>query len=549
MNTPVHAASPVRLALGCETGLAPRAGFSHDSSKVVGSDAPTGLVQLRDGGILVRCAERWRRLHWTGGAKARIGAEHRSYIDSCLVLDAAGCLDEKNAVPLCFGANGLIEMVVSDDRIVATALRSMPSVVQRLGDGRVLVCAPQDHAVVILAEGGRELWRFGSTHAPGGAFGLLAPGFAMYLADEDAVLIADTLGCRVLKVGRDGAILWQYGLLNQVGSEGGRLWKPRAVLPLPGHAVMVADAGNGRLVEVGHNGAARTLLGQARILSSCLSHPRSAVELPGGDLLVADTMNDRIVQLAPGARRIRRVHGASAQLRWPRAAILWPDDATIFVADGRNDRLVAIDRADGAIVAVVDDVHIEGVRHRLGDPHHLCARPGGDRLLVALASSDAVIEIDRTGRALRNWSGLSDPHSAAYFDDGIVVADSGLNRLVICRPSGWEVIDGFVGPDGGVDHFTKPRIALPVPGTADLLVADSGSHRLVWLSRRASVWHGRVLPLDFTEQTPIPGLYFPRWLSWARDGSLLIADTGNSRILSFGTGALRPTRRDEGAKT
>jgi DNA-binding beta-propeller fold protein YncE len=537
MNTTIHTALLDRLALGCETGLTPRAASSHVSGKVVGGDAPTGLVRLPDGGILVRSAGRWRRLHWTGGAKASIGAQYGGHIDSCLVLDAAGCLDEKNAVALRFGANGFIEMAVFDDRIINTALRSMPSVIQRLGDGRVLVCAPQDHAVVIVADGGRELWRFGSPHAPGGAFGLLAPGFAMYVSDEDAVLIADTLGCRVLKVDRGGAILWQYGLLNQVGSEGGRLWKPRAVLPLPGHAVMVADAGNERLVEVGTDSATRTLLGQAKILSSCLSHPRSAVELPGGDLLVADTMNDRIVQLAPGARRVRRVHGASAQLRWPRAAILWPDNATIFVADGRNDRLVAIDRADGAIVAGVDDVHIDGVRHRLGDPHHLCAHPDGDRILVTLASSDAVIEIDRTGRALRNWASLSDPHSAAYFADGIVVADSGLNRLVICHTNGWEVLDAFIGPDGGVDHFTKPRIALPVPGTADLLVADSGSHRLVWLSRHAGAWHGRVLSLDFAEQTSIQGLYFPRWLSWSRDGSLLIADTGNSRILSFGTSA------------
>ncbi len=123
------------------------------------------------------------------------------------------------------------------------------------------------------------------------------------------------------------------------------------------------------------------------------------------------------------------------------------------------------------------------------------------------------------------FSGLAEPRGAAVDDRGrLWVADFGHSRLAIFDSSG-----GYLGGWGGVRGNGKFQLQEPAGVAihgADVYVADT--------------WNGRVQHFSTSgeyRETTLAGLYGPRGIAVAADGTLWISDSGNNRLVVCPRGA------------
>jgi hypothetical protein len=115
---------------------------------------------------------------------------------------------------------------------------------------------------------------------------------------------------------------------------------------------------------------------------------------------------------------------------------------------------------------------------------------------------------------------LREPRGLAISSEGwFVVADTFSHRILWYTDRG-ECLDSVGSEGAGPLQFREPSgIALSDDGTP--AVADT--------------WNGRIQVLRSDGVTEVfgAGLFGPRDLMWAPDGSLVVADTGNRRLLRF----------------
>ncbi|MEZ0372008.1 MAG: cyclic nucleotide-binding domain-containing protein, partial [Candidatus Sericytochromatia bacterium] len=147
-------------------------------------------------------------------------------------------------------------------------------------------------------------------------------------------------------------------------------------------------------------------------------------------------------------------------------------------------------------------------------------------LLVADTGNDRILEIDIASRkTLRKWAGpLKHPRSAALTPEGLLlVADEGNQRLVVIDESGREVWQY------GLPEEIMQPVHVEITPAGTLLFTDAGMHRVYELSLDGRVlWtHGKWRsPGSSPEQ-----LREPSWAHRLKDGSTLIADAGNQRLV------------------
>jgi len=148
-------------------------------------------------------------------------------------------------------------------------------------------------------------------------------------------------------------------------------------------------------------------------------------------------------------------------------------------------------------------------------------------LLVADSGNDQILEIDiKTRKQLRRWRGnLSQPRSASLTPEGfLLVADEGQGRLVVIDEGGRELWT-YSAPERSV---LKPQYAEITPDNT-ILFADAGLHMVCEISREGKVlWsHGRA---GFAGDEP-EKLNAPAFVHRMEDGTTLVADTGNHRLV------------------
>jgi DNA-binding beta-propeller fold protein YncE len=116
---------------------------------------------------------------------------------------------------------------------------------------------------------------------------------------------------------------------------------------------------------------------------------------------------------------------------------------------------------------------------------------------------------------------LNEPRDIAVSDDGwFALADTRSHRIVWYGPTGACLdIAGSEGADPG--SFREPS-GLALSDAGVLAVTDT--------------WNGRIqlLKPDGSVEVVGSGLFGPRDALWTAGGSLLVADTGNRRLLRFG---------------
>ena len=288
------------------------------------------------------------------------------------------------------------------------------------------------------------------------------------------------------------------------------------------HSVAVADTGNDRVVVADLVDGPNDAVQMARIshVITGLRAPRG-VRLYGRELIVCDTGNDRVVRIdlasRPGADEdieadpagiirlpVRPSDVVNAELAAPTDAVV-DHDRSLVVAEGGRHRLWRVP-LDGSSPGVVAGTGFEGLgdgrggRAELAQPASLARVPGG--IVFVDAESSSLRMLSDTGR-------VGTLVGEGIFDWGLV--DGGRRRARLQHPQGLAA-----APDGGVlyiadtynsvvrEWYRRSLTTLAATGLAEpegldvlgdgrLVVADTGNHRVVVVSPA----DGRVTPIEF----------------------------------------------------
>jgi len=273
-----------------------------------------------------------------------------------------------------------------------------------------------------------------------------------------------------------------------------------------------------------------------------LAFPGKVAASPDGRLLaIADTANDRVL--------ICSLDGVALEAH---TGFLRPqgvrfDLSGVVVCDTLADRVV---RTDGEVLAdaVVSpwDLVSDGrswVIAEAGGHRVMRVRPGELRTrLVAGTGAEGAVDgpVEKAE--------LAQPSGVAYTAEGVVFVDSGgsaLRRVVEDRKGGAVstlVGDGRLGCGDADGPRDVARLQFPLGVAADPRVAGAPIYVADTYNDAIRVWEdGRLRTL------PVRGLRRPGGIDVLGDGRLVVADTGNHRIVLVdpATGAVTPVDVDE----
>jgi DNA-binding beta-propeller fold protein YncE len=316
-------------------------------------------------------------------------------------------------------------------------------------------------------------------------------------------------------------------------AESRRLAYPGGVATLGDGGVVVADTGHHQVVVCDAGGRERHRIGSGRPGSR--DGPRDAAELrdphglavAGGILYIADTGNHalRAVDLARGEVATLRAGAAPLLSPW---GLAW-DGRRLHVAAAGLHQIWAYDPASGAL-ALLAGTGVEGGRD--GDaPSAWFAQPSG--LAIGRAPSGAALYVaDSETSSIREVTGL---------DRGPGGSARGLYVRTVC---GSDDLFGFGDRDGAGAAAALQHPLGVAAGDGAVYVADTFNHKLrsvdpatgscrtLFGGGGAEVDRGMPPGGGLAPAAPgAPAFCEPEDLAW-RDGELLVADTGNHRVLA-----------------
>lgn len=319
--------------------------------------------------------------------------------------------------------------------------------------------------------------------------------------------------------------------------------------------------------------------------------PSSIVADRDGYWLIVEQKTNRVLRLSPDGRRVERLLGRvdriagavivtddpkATKLESPKEVVVERDGGRLILdsgnhrvlrlsADGTKVELL-VGRADGfAGTAIVAD---DPRKTELGRPSSIVIESDGSRLITD-KHNHRILRLSPDGRHIELLAGSADghrgrelvgdnPHQAALRYPTAVVLDRDGARLIIDQhnhrilrlsPDGSK-LDLLIGSVHGrpgarlvADNPHRTRLRSPRSITVDrdgsLLVADQGNHRVLRLSpdrRTVECLVGCSAPIQSGEQIIEKSpqqtkLDCPSAVVIGRDGSRLIIDSGNYRIL------------------
>ena len=389
-----------------------------------------------------------------------------------------------------------------------------PRVAIRLPNGNTLVSDSGGHQVVELGPSG-VVWRFGRKGIPGSNDGELCVPCGIQRLANGNTLIADSGNHRVVEVGACGRLEWVYGD-GEAGHGPRRLWNPKWAQRLPTGMTLITNTENNCVIAVDPDGRMIGELGRPKAGRCLLDRPRSIVSGKSGQLLITDTRHSRVLEIDRQGTVIWS-HGGRKQssdvLHWPRYADY--DGRLLCVADGLNNRIIWLSR-DGVVVKSI----MELGGYPLRDPHHVSISPFG--LVLTDTGNNRVVRIAADGEVVWQCWSLSDPHAAVGTPDGgALIVDTGNSRLVRVDIGGSIMWDSTQASHHDILQLRKPRMLQVLPD-GSYLVVDTGNDRILLLDEEYTVI-GEITA-DFT------GLRFAYLTS---EQTLLVADTGSNRVLEL----------------
>ena len=406
-----------------------------------------------------------------------------------------------------------------------------PGSIQLLPNGHVLVADEFHHVSAELARDGSWVWQFGKRGHSAPDAHCLSNAKAIRQSADGSRVIADTRNHRVIRVAG-------HGDPTYLAPPRGSWSSPSFACKTPDDHFLICDAGNRRVVELDARGQVLWQYGHQIADRRWLSFPRSVTVTEPGGYLVADTANNRIVEVCDGALRVCAMTDGT-ELFWPRCVRKLPS-GHYLIADGRHSRILEVS-ARGRVCRELGCVQLGG-RRPLQDPHDVRQLDNGS-LLIVDAASHLVVETDWSGRV--SWAagdgdgvGLSDPHSAQWLPTGeILICDTGNSRLLRLNRGG-EIIQTLEAIRDVSQWFRliRPRHA-EVAADGTLIIADSDNNRIV----AATLEGGYLWDLSGIPHARLPSLSQPRWVHAISATEFLVADHLHHRVLHL--------RRTGGAAT
>ena len=302
---------------------------------------------------------------------------------------------------------------------------------------------------------------------------------------------------------------------------------PFGVAVNAGGDVWATDTARNRLTEF--NAAGRPLRTIGAGLG--LNHPEGLAVGATGNLWVADTGNDRIVELSPTGRRVAGFGSkgsGNAQLDQPVAVAVSTSGATVYVADQNNNRIEEFTTAGGYVGSIAVPTPA-GVALD-GSGHIWVSSP-------SYAAGNQVYQFSPTGTQLLSFGSTQASYGALGNTGGIAVGSDG---KVYVAQSDYNVISVF-GSDGtfetefglqsdtadAAENLAAPE-GLAVTASGDVLVADTGNDRLVEFSPASGSAAAALVPPASASRAP--GLPLIFGLSLA---ALLLAAAAAWGLLAF----------------
>ncbi len=266
---------------------------------------------------------------------------------------------------------------------------------------------------------------------------------------------------------------------------------------------------------------------EGNILGQRLNNPYSVAVASDGSWYLVDNGNHRIICFDAAMKPVRQTggYGFSAGLLNHPGRITLDNDLNLLVADEGNRRIVRYDTR----LNYVDEIELrdDDDPFRYGRPAGLSVTEYGE-VWVADADQDRLIVFDNVGNFNRfigdfGYGGgqLSRPGEVLLDRRGeFLVCDRGGSRLVRYDSYG-SFIDELA-----IDGIVSPNAAAADKGL--LWVLDDTNGRLACCTRRSGC---QLLTTGPTLVGSHVSMNNPRDVDVAKDGRLMIVDSGNNRIL------------------
>lgn len=419
--------------------------------------------------------------------------------------------------------------------------------------------------------------------------------YGVVVDDEGDVFVADTGNHAVRRIGTDGIVTTVAGS-GRAGSSGdggpavsARLSSPLAVDIDADGGLIIADTFGYRVRRVGPDGVIRTIAGGAALFGQPLPisagdggpATSAAINLPfdaqvdaTGNVYVADWGGNRIRRVDT-AGTITTVAGTGAPgfagdggpallalLNGP-TGVAPASDGSLYIADMGNKRIRRVDPR-----GIITTVSGNGTTGRSGDGDlAVNAQANGSfqadvdaagNVYIADMGNDVIRKVGTdgvmstvAGNAARGYGGDGGPATdatlqlpfgvAAAPDGSFYIADSFNHRIRRVTPDGTVMTvagngaPGFLG-DGGpaLAGSFAGIIGIDVDRFGNLFIADSGNNRIRLVTPNGFLW--TVVGTGFAESTGdggpalSAGINRPVDVDASADGSLYIVEQGGQRV-------------------
>lgn len=298
---------------------------------------------------------------------------------------------------------------------------------------------------------------------------------------------------KVVEMNNTGKVVWSYDKLGSIESSS----------RTNNGDTIVTDANSSRVLQINNAGNVKTF-GTGAIISS-LKYPTWVDTIDGQNMLITDN----------GSNKVAEFNGANATwsystgLNRPRSAV-YLNNGNILITDTGNKRVIEINKA-GNILWTFDQ--------HMDKPVHAIRIANGDTLITDLGYS-RIIEVNYKGQVVWWFAGPQGGTSAGTgnqsgtgniipgydtedpnADNPMILQGSetpdrstGVLNTRISNNQQYKASDSDAAPAAPGNTLLFPRSAVRLEN-GDILVADTGNNRIVQVSRdKKIVWQLNNLP-------------------------------------------------------
>lgn len=419
---------------------------------------------------------------------------------------------------------------------------NMPSDVQRLVNGNILITDTGNHRVIEL-EDWKIIWQYGNPeNLESGGYGS-DPGFLSYpqsalRLDNGHTLIVDAGNLRLLEVNPEGQIVFEHktneGLEeHQMDSPFRAAYTPSGmIMALSETAVMEIDPKDSKVVwscQLSEFERAKVVLKAEAQTKRFMRHGVRNPYFKVKDEDASDESQAKLQELIAKRMASGRSPANANKAHVTTFSTLPLQPLDFFLVDRGRGRILQIDR-EGQI----SWRYGEQANEQLNKPH-ACTRTPAGHALISDTDGHQIIEVDpktseivwrfgKTGFPAVGNEGLNRPRSAQVLANGNLLIVDQNNRRVFELTRAFEIVWSFEGMDNLMAPYHAERLA-----SGNTLISDWGAHIVFEINPEGeTVWKFGERKVSGNDGQH---LSYPEHAVRLATGNTLITDTRNDRVI------------------